>query len=211
MKMSKIIKPLIAVAIAAGVLICAPAASAQLRWGATLGGLVTGLHFKQPLVEVKQVPGFSAGVIGEVMFPGIGFGVDIGAQYEMRGAKVNLGQKVMWSSQGYGDARFYEHYLAIPVHLRFKYTRLNGFEEYLAPIVFAGPSFGFLLGHSDIPAFQFPVGEIGIDMGLGAEIFKRWQVTASFNLGMTYCTKANILTNYSAQNRTWKVAVTYFF
>lgn len=189
----------------------APSASAQMRWGATAGVLLTDLHFKQSLVSVDNVPGFSAGVIGEMMFPGVGFGIDLGAQYEMRGASVHLGEKRMWASQGYGDARFFMHYINIPFHLRFKYTRLGGFEETLAPLVYVGPSFGFLVGHSDIDAFSFPFGEIGIDMGIGAEIKKRWQVTASYNLGMTYCTKANILSDYSAQNREWKLAVTYFF
>lgn len=186
-------------------------AHGQMRWGATAGVSLTDMHFKQQLVTVKKTPGFAAGVIGEMIFPGVGFGLDIGAQYQMLGAKVNLGEKLMWSSQGYGNQRFYLHTLSIPVHLRFKYTRLNGFEEYLAPLVYVGPSFDFLLGHSKCEAFSFPFGSIGIDMGIGAEIYKKWQVTASLNLGMTYVTKADILTDYSAQNRVWKLSVSYFF
>lgn len=188
-----------------------PAAHAQMRWGVTAGALLTDLHFKQSLVSVKQVPGFSAGILGEMIFPGVGFGIDVGAQYEMRGASLHLGEKMMWSSEGYGTTRLYTHYLNVPIHLRFKYTRLNGFEEVLAPLVYVGPSFGFMLGHSKLDAFSFPFGEIGLDMGIGAEIKKRWQVTLSYNLGMTYCTKANILTDYSAQNREWKLSATYFF
>lgn len=189
----------------------APTATAQMRWGATAGVLLTDLHFKQSLVSVGKTPGFSAGILGEMMFPGVGFGIDLGAQYEMRGANVHLGEKLLWSSQGYRDTRFYQHYLNIPIHLRFKYTNLGGFEETLAPFIYVGPSFGFMVGHSHIDAFKFPFGEIGLDFGLGAEIKKRWQVSASFNLGMTYCTKATLLTDYSAQNREWKLAATYFF
>ncbi len=186
-------------------------ASDQLRRDATAGNSMTDMHFKQQLVTVKKTPGFAAGIIGEMIFPGVGFGLDIGAQYQMLGAKANLGEKLMWNSQGYGNQRFYMHTLSIPVHLRFKYTRLNGFEEYLAPLIYVGPSFDFLLGHSKCEAFSFPFGSIGIAMGIGAEIFRKWQVTASFNLGMTYVTKADILTDYSAQNRVWKLSVAYFF
>ncbi|MCM1337164.1 MAG: PorT family protein [Candidatus Amulumruptor caecigallinarius] len=188
-----------------------PSAASQMRWGATAGVLLTDLHFKQSLVGVSSVPGFAAGISGEMMFPGVGFGIDLGAQYEMRGAEVKLGEKRIWASQGYGDTRFYLHYLNIPLHLRFKYTRLGGFEDILAPLVYVGPSFGFMLGHSDIDAFSFPLGEIGLNFGIGAEIKKRWQVTVEYNLGMTYCTKDRILTDYSAQNREWKLAATYFF
>lgn len=203
---------LLACVLAAAALLMPATARGEMRWGATAGGLVTNLNFKQEIVPVGKTAGFSAGIIGELILPGIGFGLDIGAQYEMRGANVKLGDRLMWSSQGYtGDSRFFLHYLSIPVHLRFKYTRLNGFEEILAPIAFVGPEFGFMLGHSKIDAFSFPVGEVGLEFGLGAEIMKRWQVTGSFDLGLTYCTKAKILTDYSARSQVWKVAVTYFF
>lgn len=201
---------IVTLAVAVG-FVSAVNAPAQMRWGATVGGLVTDLHFKQDLVAVDKVPGFSAGVTGEIIFPGVGFGLDLGAQYEMRGANLHLGDRLMWSSQGYGDNRFFMHTLSIPIHLRFKYTRLNGFEEYLAPLAFVGPEFGLTVGHSKCDAFSFPFGEVGLEFGLGAEIYKRWQVTVQYNLGMTYVTKADILTNYSAQNREWKVAVAYFF
>lgn len=186
-------------------------AFSQVRWGATAGVMLDNLHFKQKIVDVKSVPGASAGVLGEIIFPGVGFGMDFGAQYELRGASVHLGDKPMWQSKGYGDTRFYMHYLDIPIHLRFKYTRLGGLEDTFAPFVYAGPAIGLQLGHSNIKAFDFPFGEVGLDMGLGAELNKRWQVSASFNLGMTYATKAKLLTDYSAQNRGLKLSVVYFF
>ena len=57
-------------------------ANAQFRYGPTVGADITTLKFKQNLIGVGQSVGFSAGVQGELMFPGIGFGIDIGLRYE---------------------------------------------------------------------------------------------------------------------------------
>ncbi len=177
-----------------------------------IGADMTNLHFKQPdILAVDKSVGFSAGLAAEMMFPGIGFGIDTGLYYEQRGATLDMGQKLLWSSQGLGRERSYLHYVVLPFHLRFKYTRLNGFEEKLAPIAFAGPSFGFLVGHSKNPALDYAGGDMGVEFGLGAEIMQRWQVTGSYNMGMTYALKAKVLTNFSARNRTWNIRVAYLF
>ena len=105
------------------------AANAEFRYAGIAGPTLTNLSFKQDLVTVSQTPGFQAGVQGEMMFPGLGFGIDLGLIYNMAGAKVNLGEKLIWQSQGYGDARIMLHQINIPFHLRFKYTRLGGLEE----------------------------------------------------------------------------------
>lgn len=186
-------------------------ASAQVRIGPTVGAVASDLHFKQDLFTVDQAIGYSAGLAGEMMFPGIGFGLDFGLIYEQRGAIMHLGEKKMWASQGYGTERSYLHYLDIPVHLRFKFTNLNGMEEVVAPIVFAGPDFGFLLAHNKLEAMEYPAGQIGLTVGAGAEIHRHWQVTASYTWGVTYCMKAAILSNLSAQNRTWNLRVAYLF
>ena len=36
---------------------------------------------------------------------------------------------------------------------------MNGFEDILAPFVYGGPSFGFLVGHNRIPALEYAVAE----------------------------------------------------
>lgn len=52
--------------------------SAQFRYGPMVGVTVTDLKFKQDLISIDKSVGFSAGVATELMFPGIGFGVDAG-------------------------------------------------------------------------------------------------------------------------------------
>lgn len=186
-------------------------AYAQFRWGATAGVNFNDMKFKQDLFTVDQAVGGTAGIQAEMMFPGIGFGLDMGLRYEQRGATLNLGEKLIWSSQGYGKERLYIHYVDIPFHLKFKYTRLQGFEDYLAPFVFGGPTFGIQAGHSKCGAIDFSGGEIALTAGAGVEIYKRWQLCASYTWGMTYALKTKQLTDLSARNRTWDIRVTYFF
>jgi len=186
-------------------------ATAQFRYGPTLGIDITTLKFKQDLFEVDQVPGASAGITAEMIFPGIGFGIDVGVTYQTRGAKLHLGDRKIWASQGYESPRSWLHYIDIPLHLRFKWTRMNGVEDIVAPFVFGGPSFGFLVGHNKIPALSYAAGEVGLAAGIGVELFKHWQVSASYTWGMTYALKTVLLTDFSAQNRTWDIRVTYLF
>lgn len=186
-------------------------ASAQFRYGPMLGLDVTNLKFKQDLITVDKSVGFSAGLATELMFPGIGFGVDAGVFYEQRGATLHLGEKKVWSSLGYGTERSYLHYLEIPVHLRFKWTRMGGFEDYVAPFVFGGPSFGILMGHSHVKALSYAGGDVGMTVGGGFEILRNWQVTCSYTWGIVYAEKTKLLDDFSAKNRTLNFRVVYLF
>ncbi len=186
-------------------------ASAQFRYGPMVGVTVTDLKFKQDLINVDKSVGFSTGLATELMFPGIGFGVDAGLFYEQRGATLHLGEKIVWATQGYGTERSYLHYLEIPVHLRFKWTRMNGVEDYVAPFVFGGPSFSILMGHSDIKALEYAGGEVGMTVGGGLELFRNWQVQCSYTWGLVYAEKTRLLDDFSAKNRTLNVRVVYLF
>lgn len=185
--------------------------SAQFRYGSMVGVTVTDLKFKQDLISIDKSVGFSAGVATELMFPGIGFGVDAGLFYEQRGATLNLGQREVWASQGYGKERSYLHYLEIPVHLRFKWTRMNGLEDYIAPFVFGGPSFSILMGHSNVKALEYAGGDVGMTVGGGLELFRNWQVMCSYTWCLVYAEKTKLLDDFSAKNRTLNVRVVYLF
>lgn len=216
--MKKILLALVALLLVAGL---ENKAAAQFRYGPTAGLTVSNLHFKQDLFSLDPAVGYSGGIMAEMIFPGLGFGIDFGAMYEQRGAVMHLGEKKMWASQGYGTERQYLHYLEIPLHLRFKYTNLNGLEEFVAPFVFGGPDFGFLLGKNKLGpehkpdfkkrAVEYAGGQIGLSVGGGVELYKHWQVSLSYTWGVTYALKMAVLSNDSGQNRTWNVRVAYLF
>lgn len=200
-----------ALAVLLTILAVAPTAQAELRYGPSLGLNRTTLHFKQDLIEVDKVSGISLGWAAEVMFPGIGFGINTGIYYEMRGAKLHLGDKKIWAVDGYGTERSYLHYLELPLHLRFKWTRMGGLEDYVAPFIFGGPSFSILVGHSQIAALEYAHGEMGLTFGGGLEIMRRWQLSCAYTWGMVYAEQTKKLDHFSARNRTLDIRVTYYF
>lgn len=193
-------------------------ASAQFRYAPVAGVTISDLKFKQPLFNVDQIVGFQAGIMGEMMFPGIGFGIDIGLLYNQMGAKADIGSREIWHADGFGNENIYVHTLDIPVHLRFKWTRMMGFEDYLAPFVYGGPNFSIQVGHNSIKGnegapnpFRYSGGDIGLTAGGGAEIFKRWQVSLQYTWGMSNVLKTRKLDNLTARNREWAVRVAYMF
>lgn len=189
----------------------ATGATAQFRYGPSAGLDVTTLKYKQKLFTIDQSVGYSAGVTAEMMFPGIGFGIDFGLLYEQKGATLHLSERELWAWQKTGDPRSYLHYVSVPLHLRFKYTRLGGLEDYIAPFAFAGPSFGFLVGHSDVPALEYAGGDVSVEVGIGVELRQRFQISGSYSWGMTYAQKLKILTDDSARNRMWMVRLAWLF
>lgn len=186
-------------------------ASAQFRYGPTVGLDLTNLNFSQDLFDVDKSLGYQAGLQAEMMFPGIGFGIDFAALYSQKGATLNLGQREIWAAEQIGRSRSYLHYLEIPVNLRFKWTRMSGLEDYIAPYVFGGPTFGFLLAHNKVPGFEYAGGDLGVQCGLGFEIKRRWQLQGSYTWGMTYAIKSTKLLDFVGRNRSWQVRVAYLF
>lgn len=186
-------------------------AQARMRWAATAGLNVSTLHFKQDLIPIGKVATYAAGVTGETIFPGIGIGLDLGLLYDQQGAMVDLGKREVWSSLGYGNEHVYLHTIKIPVHLRWKYTRLNGLEDKIAPIIFGGPEFDIQVAHGKCDAFKYSGGDLGLAVGVGAELWKKWQVTAGYTWGMTYVLKTKLLDEFSAQSRQWTIRLSYFF
>lgn len=194
-----------------------PAAKAQFRYAPVAGVTVNTLSFSQDLFDVHQVVGAQGGVMGELMFPGIGFGIDFGLLYNLMGARTDMSQRNIWAIDNIGNPRVDIHTLQIPVHLRFKWTRMNGFEDYLAPFAYGGPEFAITLGHGKIKSasgadpYSYSGGDFGLTAGLGVEIFKNWQLSAQYTWGLTYLLEAKQLDNFSADNRQWAVRLAYFF
>ena len=186
-------------------------AMAEFRWGPTVGVNFSTLSWKQDLVETRSQTGFNAGVMGEIMIPGIGFGIDIGLKYAMHGAKVNFGEREVWKVDNFGNENVTFHTLQIPLNVRFKYTRMNGFENYLAPFVYGGPVFTFNLSTSNLSCIEHPVGSFALQCGIGAEIYEKWQISAGYLWGLSYDVRTIKLDNFSARNRGWQINLAWLF
>ena len=186
-------------------------ASAEFRWGPTAGVNFSTLHWKQDLAKTSMLTGGQAGIMGEIMIPGIGFGINFALKYNLHGAKVNFGDHEIWSSTGIKNQNVWFHTLEIPFNLRFKWTRMNGFEQYLAPFVFGGPVFTLTVGTNDQPALEHPGGYVALQCGGGVELFERWQISGGYSWGVSYQTRTIKLDNYSAQTRGGFINVAYLF
>ena len=191
--------------------IMALTASAEFRWGPTAGVNFSTLHWKQTIAETSMRTGFDVGLAGELMIPGIGFGVDLGLRYNLHGAHVKFGDHKIWAIDGIKNQNVWLHTLEIPINLKFKWTRLNGVERVIAPFIYAGPVFNFTLGTNDAPAIEHPAGYIAIQVGAGAELLEHFQISGGYSWGVSYQVRTIKLDNYSAQPRGAFINLAYFF
>lgn len=187
------------------------AASAEFRWGPTAGVNISTLKWKQDLITTKSTAGFNAGVMGEIMIPGVGFGVDMAVKYAMHGAKVNFGEKPVWSVDGYGNENVRLHTLQIPLNLRFKWTRMDGFEKWAAPFVYAGPVFTFNLSDGGMGCIEHPEGSFALQCGIGGEFLEHLQFSFGYLWGLSYDVRTVKLDNFSARNQGWQINFAWLF
>lgn len=186
-------------------------ASAEFRWGPTAGVNFSTLSWKQNLVPTSMRTGFDAGIAGEVMIPGIGFGIDMALRYNMHGAHVKFGDFKIWAIDGIKNQNVWLHTLEVPLNLKFKWTRMNGFERTLAPFIYGGPVFNFTLTTNDAPALEHPLGYVAVQVGAGVELFEHFQISGGYSWGVSYQVRTIKLDNYSAQPRGGFIQLSYFF
>ncbi len=183
------------------------------RWGITVGGNYNEIHFKQSdLFESDRMFGPSIGVTGDMMIPGVGFGIDASILYTMRQGRLHLGDRRVWESLGLGNEVARQHYIDVPLNLKFRYSKLGGLESTLMPFIYAGPTFSFLVGHNKVgDALKYTGVNVLLHAGIGVELFNKVQVSGgySFSVGQNLGTK--LLDDNVAKHRTWFVQATYFF
>ena len=156
--------------------------------------------------------GPSIGVTGDMMIPGVGFGIDASILYTMRQGRLHLGDRRVWESLGLGNEVARQHYIDVPLNLKFRYSKLGGLESTLMPFIYAGPTFSFLVGHNKVgDALKYTGVNVLLHAGIGVELFNKVQVSGgySFSVGQNLGTK--LLDDNVAKHRTWFVQATYFF
>ena len=194
-------------------MIAASASLAQTtsRWGITAGANMNTIHYKQTdILPSKMMFGPQLGVTGEMNFSGIGFGVEGGLLYSLKQGRVDYGSRQAWSSLGFGNETVSMHYLDVPLHLKFKYHNLGGFESTLMPLLYVGPQFSFLTYGNHKNLNSYPPVNVYLDMGLGIELMERVQVKGGYNFSIGQSFHTKLLDDNVAKNRTWYFNVTWF-
>ena len=202
--MKKILLTILCLAVAFG-------ASAKFRVGPTVGANFSTLNWKQKLFPSTMLPGYNAGVQCEVMIPGIGFGVDFGLKYVNQGGKCNFGDQFIWSSDGIGNTDLRLHTIQLPFDVRFKWTKMDGFENYLAPYVFAGPQFNFNVASTKCEAVDKIGVSVGLQVGLGVELYKRFQLSGGYVWGMSDAFRTKKLDDFNCHLNGWLVDFAVLF
>ncbi|MBQ7690765.1 MAG: PorT family protein [Muribaculaceae bacterium] len=195
-------------------LLAAPKVQAQSesRWGVTAGANYNYIHFKQPgIIPSDRGWGPVAGVTGEVNIQGIGFSVDGSVLYSMRTGKLHYGNRKVWSSLGLGDENCLMHNIDLPLSLKFKFQRLGGFENTLMPMIYAGPTFSFLVGKNLGETNDYNPVSVFLRFGAGVEIKRRVQLTVSYSFSIGETFRTRLLDEMIAKNRYWNASVTYYF
>lgn len=190
------------------------AAQSSTRWGVTVGGNYNEIHFKQTdIFSTDKMFGGVAGVTGEMMLSGVGFGLDASLLYDLKQGRLHMGDREVWRSRGLGDEVCRLHYIDVPLNLKFKYRNLNGVENTIAPIIFIGPTFSFLAGHNNIGQDEMKYTTVSVVLhgGLGMELFNKLQINASYNFSVGESCRTRLLDEHNAKCRTWQVTATYFF
>jgi hypothetical protein len=181
------------------------------RWGITAGANINEVHFKQTdIAPSKRAWGPQLGVTGEMNFSGIGFGVESGLLYTLKQGKIDYGSRTMWAAVGAGNETVSMHYLDVPLHLKFRWHRMNGLENTIMPLIYVGPQFSFLVGASNKGLNTYPPVNVYLDMGAGIELMERWQLRAGYNFSIGQSFHTKLLDDNVAKNRTFYFNVTWF-
>lgn len=185
--------------------------SAKFRCGPVVGANFSQYYWTQKLFKSSMGVGYSAGVQCEVMIPGIGFGIDFAVKYANRGGKCNFSEQYIWSSDGIGDTDLRMHTLQIPVNLRFKWTKMDGIENIVAPFAYAGPQFNFNLANTTCPAIKKAAGSVGLEVGLGVELWKRFQLSAGYVWDVTDDLSTIKLDEFNGHIQGWMIDFAVMF
>ena len=187
-------------------------AQTETRWGITAGANYNEVHFKQSnIMPVDRNFGPTVGLTGEMNIQGIGFGLDASLLYSMRGGKLHYGDYKIWSSLGLGTETVRMHTIDVPINLKFRWHRMNGFENTLMPFVAVGPNFSFLVGKNLPNVNRYKTVSVVLHFGLGVELFRHLQLQAGYNFSVGETLRTQLLDDNIAKNRFWNVSATYFF
>ncbi|MDR2234168.1 MAG: PorT family protein [Tannerella sp.] len=206
MKMIKGLWPVIIVAM----LLASSSAYAQFRFGVKAGANMSSVKFDKKLFRSDNFYGFHVGPMVEYM-PKLGFGADAAILFAQKGFRAD-------------DKDVKINYIEVPLNVKGKWSL-----PVISPFAAAGPYVGFLVGDKD-KDIEILENEIfknegiitsrnfvfGVNFSAGVEVFKKVQVSATYNWGLTKDYKTFSAKNPdtvvgTGKHRTWVVSAALLF
>lgn len=155
------------------VAVVSQSAVSQVRFGVR-GGLTLGeLRFDREVIDSDNRMGWSGGLLLDVNIPAIGMGVEASAIYTHRNNRLTDNDRV-----------FKRDYIDIPVYARYRLS-LPSVGRVFAPLVFTGPDFSILFSENAPDNYKNRKTYLSWDVGLGADLFNRIRLTATYGIGMS--------------------------
>lgn len=171
-------KKLLCGAIAAlAILMAAPAAQAgNFKFGPKVGANINTMKIDNSVLSSDNRCGFHVGAAAQFTVPIIGIGADVSVLYTQRSTKFTDETGTIEETSRY-------NYLSVPVHVMYKLS-LPAVSHIIAPYVVTGPDFAFRLSKYIINDYQAKKYNVSWDFGLGLELIKHLQISATYSLGM---------------------------
>lgn len=228
-------KKFFSIVLATVALVAAPAANAQLRFGAKVGANFSNLSWdsaKDLDFKGTSLTNFTGGVTAEWIFIA-GFGVDASVMYTAKGTKYEISEDVVGDAAtaafnavfGTTDPVEVEntvHYIEVPINLKYK-LQLPGVEKIVAPFIYAGPSFAFKVGES-IKGLGETIknsGEliknkdfdVAINLGIGVEVIKHINLAVQYGWGLGTASEFTLSNAFKADAKSgaWTITLGYMF
>lgn len=181
-------------------------ASAQFKIGPRVGIAVNSLHFNKEIANPENQAGFTGGLQAEFTVPLIGVGADLSVMYVHRYSK--------WMRDQEPQSRTND-YIELPLNFKYK-LKIPAISSIIAPYVFTGPSFSFLVSKKVIDDVKARKCDVAWNFGLGLELIKHLQIGASYGLGLTKALEfVNLAPGEAAgidgKNRYWTVTAAWLF
>lgn len=223
-------KKLICIVLAAVALAAAPAANAQLRFGAKVGANFSNLSWDNAKnLEFKgtSLTNFTGGIMAEWIFVA-GFGVDASVMYTAKGTKYEIGDNILGDAfeSVFGTKEPVSntiHYIEVPINLKYK-LQLPVVEDIVIPFIYAGPSFAFKVGESikglgetvknADQIIKNKAFDVAINLGIGVEIIKHVDLAVQYGWGLGTASEigfGDVVNLNKAKTGAWTITLGYMF
>lgn len=161
-------------------LTAAPAAQAGgFKVGPKVGLNVNKFSMDRSTFDGDNRCGFTFGANAQFTVPLLGVGADVSVMYARRNSEIMNNNET--------EKTHYD-YISVPVHLMYKLD-LPAINQIIAPYVVTGPDFAFRVSKALLNDVRAKKCNVGWDFGIGVELIKHLQVSATYTLGMNKAIK----------------------
>lgn len=197
----------IALVVALVAMVSGLSVQAGFKIGPKVGLNVEKMHFNSKTFDGKNSCGFTVGVMGEYMIPGLGVGADLSLQYSRLKFNVDFDNQGEIYNKGL-------NYVEIPLNLKYK-VNIPMVASIVKPMIFTGPTLSLLLKKD---AFVDRTCQWGWNVGIGVELINHLQISGAYTFGINNIVQnfvesneAGNIKDIKVKNNYWMVSAAWLF